>query len=494
MESFEQREAGVLLHLSSLPGLGVMDHNARQFVDWLSSSGFRVWQVLPVGPTHADRSPYLSLSAHAGNAEFISLDEAIAEESLMDTWLLDFIQTQEIFSASLLAKNWQRYFDPYLLPGFDAFVERNHVWLDDYATFMMLRGLQEGKPWWQWPKALRDNGAAAVADEIELHRSLHDAYYVEQFLFDLQWRHLRAYANKAGVKLFGDLPLYVAHDSVDVWSNRHLFALDDDGEVVTKAGVPPDAFSETGQVWGNPVFRWDAHQAQNFQWWEARINTQSLRFDILRIDHFRGLQAYFEIPGADETAVNGVWQEAPGNALLAHLRKTSPKLDLVAEDLGLITPEVEALRKTYGLPGMRILEFSFDGGADNPHRVENHREDAVIYTGTHDNDTVVGWFLSLEPDLKKAVYEFFSITEEKDVLAKMVDATLSSPGYLAILPMQDILGLGSDARMNIPGTAEENWNWGFQWSQLRGVTTKHWKQRLLRLNRIPDFLSVAANG
>ncbi len=491
---FDSREAGVLLHVSSLPGLGVLDSNARQFVDWLAASGFSVWQMLPLGPTHGDRSPYQSLSSRAGNPEYISINEVLEKEVLYGTWLLDFLQGQEAFSAQAMAAEWQRFFDPYILYGFDAFVEKNHHWLDDYATFMMLRAKFGGQPWWQWPAAYRDRSTSEIVDEIEVNRALHQAYYVEQYLFDMQWRALREYANKAGIKLFGDIPLYVAHDSVDVWTNPALFQLDEAGGVRRKAGVPPDAFSETGQVWGNPIYDWSAHEAQDFQWWVERIKGQGEQFDILRIDHFRGLQAYFSIPGEDETAEHGRWEEAPGEALLSRVTQACPELALVAEDLGLITPEVDALRKAFAMPGMRILEFAFDGGADNPHRLENHTPDTVVYTGTHDNDTVVGWFTALPPEQQQAVYDFFSISQEKDVLSKMIEATLGSPAYLAIIPMQDILGLGSEARMNIPGTTEENWVWGFQWSQLRGITSADWKKRLQDAGRGTEELASVSNG
>ncbi|MGV6857765.1 MAG: 4-alpha-glucanotransferase [bacterium] len=483
LHSYDDREAGVLLHISSLPGLGVLDANARQFVDWLAATGFSVWQMLPLGPTHEDRSPYLSLSSRAGNPGVISIAEILETAAFDGTWLYDYMLAQEMFSARQLAEDWQRYFDPYVLHGFDDFIEKNHHWLDDYATFMMLRTKFGDLPWWKWPKAFRDRETAAIVDEVEVNRALHDAYQIEQYLFDLQWKKLRRYANKAGIKLFGDMPLYVAHDSVDVWTHRQLFELDESGEVSIKAGVPPDAFSATGQVWGNPVYRWSSHKEDGFNWWIERIKGQGEQFDILRIDHFRGLQAYFSIPGQDETAENGQWEEAPGQALLAAVTEACPDLSLVAEDLGLITPKVEALRKAFALPGMRILEFAFDGGGDNPHRLENHTQDTVVYTGTHDNDTVLGWFTSSPPELRKAVCDFFGASEEHDILKHMISATLGSPGYLAIIPMQDILGLGSEARMNIPGTSEENWVWGFQWSQLRGVKVADWQARLEQAGR-----------
>lgn len=466
-----------------MPETGQLDINARQFLSWVANSGFSVWQVLPLGPTHADGSPYLALSAHAGNPKLVSVNEILNDKALTGTWLQDRLGALQKFSAEELAKNWESSYDPYLLDGFHQFVDANHHWLDDYAIFMSIRSNHKGQPWWEWPAGLRDRQSPALADFTELHPHALDAYYIEQYLFDRQWQKLKRQANESGIEILGDMPLYVAHDSVDVWSNRSLFALSENGHVAKQAGVPPDVFSETGQLWGNPVFNWEAHEADDFDWWKERLKTQSRLYDQLRIDHFRGLQAYWEVPAEDKTAMNGKWVEAPGEALLDEVIKALPELHLVAEDLGIITEEVDALRKRYQLPGMRILEFAFDGDDDNPHRIKNHTADSVVYTGTHDNDTVIGWYQSLDSEMQKAVKKQLDFRNDEEALDSIVDAALDSAGELTIIPMQDILGLDGDSRMNMPGTVEANWQWQFNWNQLRGISSESWKNRLEAHNR-----------
>lgn len=480
------KRAGVLLHITSMPENGQMDHHARQFISWMANCGFSVWQVLPLGPTHADGSPYLSLSAHAGNPKLISLSEIQKDTVIADTWLPKYLSGKPEFSAAQLTADWEPLFDPYLLKGFHEFVDTNHHWLDDYAIFMSIRSDQNGKPWWEWPSGLRDRQTSSIADFTELHPHALDAYYIEQFLFDRQWQQLKQQANDNGIDVLGDMPLYVAHDSVDVWSHRDLFALTKDGHVHLQAGVPPDMFAETGQLWGNPVYNWDAHKADNFQWWKERLQTQSRLYNSLRIDHFRGLESYWVVPAGEKTAIDGEWVLGPGAELLSEVTSALPELHLVAEDLGIITEEVDALRKQFDLPGMRIIEFAFDGGDDNPHRIANHTVDSVVYTGTHDNDTVVGWFESLEPESKKTIKRALEFRHDGDALDAVIDAALGSTGELTIIPMQDILGLGGEARMNTPGTVEGNWQWALNWEQLRGISAEDWRQRLKESNRLPS--------
>lgn len=483
MEKSQAKQAGVLLHVTSLPETGQLDGHARQFIKWAANSGFSVWQVLPLGPTHADGSPYLALSAHAGNPKLISLAEVLKDKALTHTWLQNYLSDKTTFCAKALIEQWEPNYDPYLLDGFHEFVESNHYWLDDYAVFMSLRSHHNSQAWWEWPIGLRDRQKTSIADFIELHPHTLDAYYLEQYLFDRQWQNLKTLANENGLQILGDMPLYVAHDSVDVWANRSLFALTKEGHVARQAGVPPDAFSETGQLWGNPVFNWDAHEHDGFNWWKERLKTQGRLYNALRIDHFRGLESYWEVPAGDETAIDGTWVPAPGEALLKAVTSALPDLELVAEDLGIITEEVDALRQQFSLPGMRIIEFAFDGGDDNPHKLHNHTSDSVVYTGTHDNDTVVGWYDSLDEGMKHAVKDALSFDSDEDALNAVIDAALASPAQLAILPMQDILGLGGDCRMNMPGTVDNNWQWQLNWEQLRGVSADNWKQRLETFDR-----------
>lgn len=476
--SESNREAGVLLHVTSLPEQGQMDTSARQFLRWLNNCGFSVWQVLPLGPTHADHSPYLSLSAHAGNPSFISLDDVFLSPIFRNSWLTEWLEGKVRFSSETLSLEWQPEFQLDQFPGFTEFMQENDAWLPDFALFMAGRSHYSSAPWWRWPAPLRDRQPEALNALRSEHESKIKACYLEQFLFNCQWQALRTLAHELNIEILGDMPLYVAHDSADVWAHRELFALTPEGGVAKQAGVPPDAFSETGQLWGNPVYDWPAHKDTSYRWWIERMTTNSRLYDRLRIDHFRGIEAYWEVPAGEITAMGGEWVPGPGEALLSALTEALPQLELVAEDLGIITPEVDGLRKQFNLPGMRIVEFAFDGDDDNPHRLFNHSIDSVVYTGTHDNDTVVGWYRSLDEAMREKVRLGLGVEDDKDVLDATIDAALASPGALAILPMQDILGLGGESRMNTPATIEENWSWQFDWDQLRGIDSRVWLERL----------------
>lgn len=467
----QRRRAGVLLHPTSLPGAlgsGDLSHNAYRFIEFVAAAGFSVWQMLPVGPTHEDRSPYLSLSANAGNPLLISLDW-LADRGWLDPGLPRAgTGDGEAYRHQCLKRAYQGFLahaDTLWRAHFQAFVDARAGWLDDYALFAALRESQDGRHWLDWPAALRDRVPQALdAARRELAEVI-DRHRFEQFVFSTQWRELRDYAKGHGVHLFGDLPLFVAHDSVDVWAHRELFAVGPDGAPEKIAGVPPDYFAADGQVWGNPLYRWPAHQAQGFAWWVQRMGTQLALFDLVRIDHFRGLEAHWELPAGAQTAREGRWVPSPGSELLETLQSRFHPLPLVAENLGVITPEVEALRRQHGLPGMCVLHFGFDGSPHNPHLPQNFSAQTVVYTGTHDNATTREWYESLpEPDREAVRFHFPQ--QAQDMPWPAIHAALASVARLAVVPMQDLLELGAGHRMNTPGTVTGNWSWQFDWREL----------------------------
>lgn len=482
-EKPRKRKAGVLLHVTSLPnetGFGKFDDNAFQLVDWLADTGFHVWQILPLGPTHDDNSPYLALSAFAGSPRFIDIASLRQDEALNESWFGEALKLTREDTLDALSKALTQFLDASFseLPGAGKFLRDNDYWLQDYAQFMTIRQAEQNRPWWEWPEGLRGRDLNAVLQVISQHRQQHRNIVVQQYLFDRQWQALKHYANARGIELFGDLPLYVSHDSADTWANRRFFALDENGRPTVVAGAPPDMFTEHGQLWGNPVYNWAALENDGFSWWVDRMRRQLDLFDLIRIDHFRGLEAYWAIPADAEFASEGHWEKAPGDALLQTLRGRLGDLPLVAEDLGFITAEVNALRKKYHLPSMRVLQFAFDGHDDNPHLPANYDENVVAYTGTHDNDTVIGWFESLHPEAQAYIRYKLGISEQDSILDAMVQTVLNSVAFLAIIPMQDVLGLGHEARMNLPGTTQGNWSWQFHWSQLNDDITHHYQTRL----------------
>jgi len=457
------------LHPTSLPGpfpQGQISHEAYRFVEFLARAGISVWQMLPVGPTHSDGSPYQALSAHACETSLLSLD-----------WLLDRNllkeRPQKYDAAShrqCLDQAWKAFAKEQ--PGnlgeqFAVFCEQQSHWLDDYALFMSLREQQGNRIWSEWPAALRDREPAAIKQAVKNLQQRINYFQFGQFVFYQQWADLKRYANEHGVLLFGDLPIYVAYDSVDVWAKRELFMLDAKGQPRFVAGVPPDYFSKTGQRWGNPQYDWKAMQAEDFHWWQQRMHTQLQLFDLVRVDHFRGFEAYWEIRAEEETAMNGRWVRAPGKKLLQTLNKVFHALPLVAEDLGVITDEVTALREKFKLPGMKILQFAFDGNPHNAYLPHNHEFNSVVYTGTHDNDTTLSWFEQLDAHTRQRVLDYIDAPAHEVMPWPLIRLALASVACLAVLPMQDILSLGQGERMNTPGTTEGNWRWRFDWAQLR---------------------------
>ena len=432
------RRAGVLLHVTSLPS-GDLGPEAFAFVDFLADAGVSVWQVLPLVPTHEeDRSPYNALSAMAGNPELISRARQV-EQGLVDVSGL---------SSSQRA-------------SYAAWCEQQ-AWLETYVEFTAIRDLLDHATWPTWEPGLRDRDPERVAEVLASHQAALESLRFEQWVFAEQWRELKEYAASRGVLFFGDLPIFVSHDSADVWAARDLFQLDAQGEPITVTGVPPDYFAKDGQRWNNPHYDWDRMAEDDFAWWRLRIARQRELFDLVRIDHFRGFEAAWHVPVEAKTAKDGYWVRSPGRAVLTALVETAGPGTLVAEDLGVITPEVEALRTEFGLPGMKVLQFAFDGSADNPYLPENFGEQSVVYTGTHDNDTTLGWWDALDEATRQRVRARSLEEEAHDEMAMpwgLIRLALSSTARLAVVPAQDLLALGSEARMNTPGTDRGNWSW-----------------------------------
>ncbi|QFY41799.1 4-alpha-glucanotransferase [Candidatus Methylospira mobilis] len=478
-----RRRAGVLLHITSLPGTqacGDLGADARAFVDFLAKCGASVWQTLPVTPTHLDGSPYQSMSAHAGETRLISLQELAAAGWLPESALLNKKGSLSEWHKSSLQQAYKGFLKRGDTAEYESFILANAYWLPDYALYVALREAHGEQAWIHWPQPLRDRDESALAAARARYARAIDRVCFEQFVFFLQWERLRKYANGKGVALLGDMPIFVALDSADVWVERHYFDLDAEGHPNHIAGVPPDYFSITGQRWGNPLYRWECMEADNFRWWLDRMKTLQRLFDGIRIDHFRGFEAYWEIPSDQPTAVVGRWVKAPGHALLERFFDVFPEnqLSLIAENLGFITPEVEALRTEFNLPGMAILQFGFDGSPDNPAYPENHVENCVVYSGTHDNDTTLSWFTMLSEEQQCRVLDACGYPDLAMPRALMACA-MASRAQLAIVPMQDILELGVGYRMNTPGTSTpENWSWRFQWRQLRDEQAE-WLQQAI---------------
>ncbi|MET4024823.1 4-alpha-glucanotransferase [Marinobacter sp. MBR-99] len=457
---FSRRRAGVLLHPTSLPGdKGKLGQQARRFVDFLAQAGMTVWQTLPTGPTHADLSPYQSLSAHAGNPEFIDLAELVslgllnADELTCETRK----RALEIAASRFLSESWQSTM-PDKQDAWRQFLSDHKAWLDDFALFVAIRDAHGGVPWYEWPMPLRHREPRALEAFRGQHQGAIAQVCFEQFAFHLQWQAIRHYARDRGVLLFGDIPIFVAHDSADVWAHPDMFKLDAQGQPLVVAGVPPDYFSPDGQHWGNPLYDWHAMAAEGYRWWIDRLASQQEKFDLLRIDHFRGLQAFWEIPAADARPVNGHWVAGPADAFLSACFEQLPDLPLVAENLGIIGADVEALRQRFSLPGMTVMQFGFDGSPSNPHLLHNHKEHDLVYTGTHDNDTTLGWYQSLDEGTRNHVNQYLRVTGDQ-IPEQIIQAALGSVSGLVIIPAQDLLGLDSSARFNTPGTVTNNWIW-----------------------------------
>jgi 4-alpha-glucanotransferase len=460
------RSSGLLLHPTSLPGAaegGDIGPEARRFVDFLAEAGQRWWQMLPVGPTGYGNSPYSAQSAFAGNAMLVSPDRLVGEGLLADA---DLGRPREEQLRAAFASFSRRNADA----GFVAFCAQAAPWLEDFALYRALKRAHDERQWTRWQPELRDRqpealgrARAAFAEEMAYVR-------FQQWRFASDWRALRAYAHERGVALVGDLPIFVAHDSADVWQHRELFHLDDAGEPTVVAGVPPDYFSETGQRWGNPLYRWHRMRSRGYAWWIDRFHQALAVFDAIRLDHFIGFQRYWEIPASEPTAIGGRWMKGPGAPFLRALQAALGALPLIAEDLGVVTPAVRALRDRFGLPGIKILQFAFGTDPNAPDFLpHNYTRAAVAYTGTHDNDTTVGWFddpgsgtrsaAQTEKERRTALHYLGSDGDAGEIHWKMIRAVMMSVASVAIMPVQDLLGLGTDARMNRPGQETGNWSW-----------------------------------
>lgn len=495
------RSSGILLHPTSLPGhfgVGDLGDEAYGFVDFLASSGQSLWQVLPLGPTGYGDSPYSSYSAFAGNTLLISPELLVKEGLLAASELKDTPTFQEEkvdfgkaikFKNALLRKAFERFkeaTDANIRARFEHFTRQASSWLEDYALFRALKDAQGGKAWNEWDARLAGRDAAALADARERLRDEIFAQKFYQFLFFTQWAALKSYCHEQGVMIIGDIPIFVARDSADVWMHPEEFKLDKDGNPLVVAGVPPDYFSATGQLWGNPIYNWDRMRAEGFSWWVERVRASLELFDVVRIDHFRGFAAAWEIPGRDKTAERGRWVEVPGRELFTAIKEALGELPIIAEDLGVITPDVEALRDDFGLPGMRILQFAFGGDAKNIDLPHNYIRNSVVYTGTHDNDTTVGWFNSVagagstrdagQVERERRFCLDYLNSDGKEINWDFIRALLASIADTAIVPLQDVLGLGTEARMNLPNTTEGNWAWRYRAGALDSEITARLKK------------------
>ena len=468
--NLHRRRCGLLLHPTSLPS-GSLDNSVERWLRLLAGAGFSVWQVLPLGEPQAGLSPYQCTSAFAMNPAL-----------LPDYAPLDVDD-----------KN------------FTDFCHQQQFWLDDYALFRVLKQQFDDRAWNNWPRPYRFRDSSTLQAANREHATAITLLKWQQYQLHRRWQDIRRQASALDILLFGDMPIYIGHDSADVWAHREQFLLDEEGNMEVVSGVPPDYFSPTGQRWGNPHYDWEQMQQDDFTWWKARINHHLQQFDLIRIDHFRGLEAAWMIDADCDTAVDGHWQKIPGDALLSSIRNMlnnndGSALPFVAEDLGIITPEVTALRKKYRLPGIAVLQFGFDEFDDNPHKLKNISEDRVVYTGTHDNDTTKGWFNSLPDHVKGQVLHDLGLPHDDSVEAvveRMIEGALHSPACMSMIPVQDILHLGSEARMNIPGTTQDNWQWQLNWQQLEQLEDHDWQShmraRIETAQRLPDTVPIKAD-
>jgi len=505
-----ERRFGLLMHPTSLPsphGIGDLGAEARSFLDWLAASGGRLWQVMPLGPTGYGNSPYAALSAFAGNPAMIDLRPLVArgwlkaEEIQGLTELprdkVDFCEAPKQKRA-LLSTAWARFaaqHDPAERHAFHEFCASHASWLEDYARFEALKAANGDKPWVDWDPALASRDPAALA---EADRSLGEgigAAKFSQWLFFVQWHQLKNYANERGIAVVGDVPIFVAHDSADVWAAQELYFLDHDGKPTVVAGVPPDYFSETGQLWGNPLYRWKLMEERGYDWWRARMRLSMEMVDVIRIDHFRGFEAYWEIPAGSANAIGGRWVIGPGAGFFQSLVDHFGELPLIAEDLGLITEPVRQLRDAFGLPGMKVLQFAFGSDPTNEYLPHNHIANSVIYLGTHDNDTTVGWLTVAEAKERESLQGYLGLAAEssrEELCWALIRSGMASVAETFIAMPQDLLGLGSSARINTPSEPEGNWDWRLEAGALDGALAAQLRALAKTYARLPKSELVPA--
>ncbi|MGN0364279.1 MAG: 4-alpha-glucanotransferase [Bilifractor sp.] len=492
------RTSGILLPVSSLPtryGIGGFSDEAFAFVDQLEKAGQSWWQVLPLGPTGYGDSPYQSFSTFAGNPYYISLDK-LREEGLLTSEECEeadcgqnpeYVDYEKIYFSRFLVlkKAYQRFSVANdQRTEFEQFCEASQDWLDDYALYMAIKNSQDGKAWSLWPEGLRDRdpdalkkAAGELEDEVDFYRFL-------QFIFAKQWNALRSYANQKGIGIIGDIPIYVAMDSADCWAGRELFQFDADGRPSGVAGCPPDAFSADGQLWGNPLYDWDYHKRTGYSWWIRRLRKCAELYDMVRIDHFRGFAGYYSIPYGAENARNGHWEKGPGMDLFRAVRNALGEQNYIAEDLGFLTDDVIEMVRQSGYPGMKVLEFAFDGDPDNVFLPHHYDHNCVVYTGTHDNETVVGWYHRLGRKGKAFAKKYLG--HRIDPQEDFVRLAMSSVADLAVIPLQDYLGLGNEARINFPSTVGDNWKWRMLPGQLDAHTVEKIRELTELYSRLPD--------
>ena len=500
------RRSGILLHPTSLPGaygIGSFNQDAYHWVDFLVQTRQSLWQLLPLGPTGYGDSPYQSFSSFAGNPYLISL-EALVQLGLLDQDVLDrapgfpresvdfgAIYTWKLPLLRHVADEFVTRATPELSDEFAQFCAENAAWLDDFALFMALKDAHNGAAWNQWAMPLRSRQPAALKAAQGEHAAAVFNHKLNQWLFYRQWLALKAYANARGIQIVGDVPIFVAMDSSDAWTNPTEFFLDDQFQPTVVAGVPPDYFSATGQLWGNPLYRWDAMKQTRYSWWIRRIRAALRLYDIVRIDHFRGFAGYWEVPAGEETAVNGQWMTGPGADLFYVIRaELGDDLPIIAEDLGEITADVIELRDHFGLPGMKILQFAFSTDASDKFLPHNYTRNFIVYSGTHDNDTSWGWYRTTANDHERDFFRRYFRTDGHDAAWALVEGAFRSVANTAIVPLQDLLNLGGEARMNLPGRASGNWSWRFVPEQLTGHLADRLLDATLTYGRDPQLYAV----
>jgi 4-alpha-glucanotransferase len=495
-----KRSSGILLHPTSLPGsygIGDIGSAAHRWIDFLSKAGCGLWQILPLGPTGYGDSPYQCFSSFAGNPYLISPDALLKDDLLHPNDLVDrpsfpdgHVDFGEIipWKLGILDRSFIRYqhsISTRLKTEMEEFRIKQSAWLEDFALFMALKESHDSQPWPTWEKPLRTRQPEALLDarkqlDVAIQRQIY-----RQFIFFRQWSKLRAHAHENHIQIIGDIPIFVAHDSADVWSNPHLFQLDESGKPTVVAGVPPDYFAPTGQLWGNPLYRWEVHAKDGYAWWLERIKATLDLVDIIRIDHFRGFAGYWEVPGTAKTAEIGCWVPGPGKDFFQSIRKSLGDLPIIAEDLGVITPDVEDMRDSFDLPGMRILQFGFDSTPQDPFLPHNYPVNCVVYTGTHDNDTVLGWYNRV-PEKDKAFLRNYLHQDGSNVSWDLIRSVWSSVAIFGLAPMQDFLNLGNEARMNYPGNPSGNWTWRMP----KDALNRELQEKLNELNYLYSRLST----
>ena len=481
-----KRNSGILMHISSLPspyGIGTFGNAAKSFINFLSETKTKYWQVLPFGPTGYGDSPYQTFSAFACNPLFIDLDDLVSRDFLLESELPQseqFSDNEVEYDKIHKSRNavFTNVFNRFDLSNqnFKDFCERNKFWLDDYADFVVFKTYFDSKPWTKWNHEIKLRKEPALNElRIKLKHNINKVKVI-QFLAFEQWNKVKNHAHKKGVSIIGDIPIFVSMDSSDVWANPENYKLDNEHEPITVAGVPPDYFSKTGQLWGNPIYNWEKMKENGFDWWIKRFEHIFNWVDVVRIDHFRGFSACWEVPYGEKTAINGKWKKAPGKDIFSAVDNKLGKLPIIAEDLGIITNEVVALKKQFDFPGMKILQFAFDSDEKNPYLPHNYNEPCIVYTGTHDNNTTLGWYENLDDNVKESVDFYINKKEDHSISNLLIKEAWKSTSDIAITPVQDLLCLDSKARLNTPGTLGGNWDWRLEVNQLKSDQLEHLKK------------------